>query len=356
MGELVYNKTILIVGVGTSPGVITSTVEALFNEDIDLVPDDIIVITTVPGKSLIEVDLLTNNSWDLFCENYRSKCISLEDKLRFGSSNSIKILGDNQRDFDDITNLYECDQSAERILEIIRTYTSNPNTRVLISIAGGRKSLSALMFSCMTLLAREQDRIFHVFITEPGNETPTIAEISFVRLRGWVEQNTGSTTPSYIDLVKILQGQAPEAINYHEIKIKLNGMELFIDGVNVKLSEKEFGLLFMYCFLISKKKLNSKSQYDFEQNELKYFSEEAVLNTNQEWLINFDNWLNFQYENANYEKLNQALSKLRKKIEPYVLNSKQVDLLIPKFNRKDNNFYPKAKIVIKQQKQRKTNG
>ena len=66
-------------------------------------------------------DLLANNSWDLFCENYRSKCEDLKDKLRFGSSNSIKILGDNQRDFDDISNLYECDQSAERILEIIRT-------------------------------------------------------------------------------------------------------------------------------------------------------------------------------------------------------------------------------------------
>ena len=205
MGELVYNKTILIVGVGTSPSVITSTVDALFNEDIDLVPDDIIVITTVPGKSLIEADLLTNNSWDLFCENYRSKCVDLRDKLRFGSSNSIKILGDNQRDFDDITNLYECDQSAERILEIFRQFTENPKTRLVISIAGGRKSLSALMLSCITLIGRQQDRVFHVFINENKKEVPSLAEISYVRVRGWVEKHFGNAIPLYKNLVDDLQ-------------------------------------------------------------------------------------------------------------------------------------------------------
>lgn len=61
------------------------------------------------------------------------------------------------------------------MLRQIRQYTESSDTVVLASIAGGRKTMSALLFSCMSLLGREDDKVFHVLLPpefEGGVEPP----------------------------------------------------------------------------------------------------------------------------------------------------------------------------------------
>ena len=48
-------------------------------------------------------------------------------------------------------------------------------TELHVSIAGGRKTMSALLFSCMSLLGREQDKVYHELLLPAleGGVTPT---------------------------------------------------------------------------------------------------------------------------------------------------------------------------------------
>lgn len=52
-------KTILITVSGMSPAIITETVWALSRETPAVIPDEVIVITTVPGRDGIERQLLS---------------------------------------------------------------------------------------------------------------------------------------------------------------------------------------------------------------------------------------------------------------------------------------------------------
>ena len=128
------------------------------------------------------------------------------------ASDSIRVLGDGKSDFGDIATPAQNDAAADFILKVLRQYTEDPGSRVIASIAGGRKSMSALMISCMSLLGRTQDRVCHVLVNEPyeqqmdppflfpegggrhvldgktyrsENARPVLSDIPFVRVRGW---------------------------------------------------------------------------------------------------------------------------------------------------------------------------
>src|SRR5205814_2260370 len=59
------------------------------------------------------------------------------------------------------------DAAAEMILDEVRRFTSNDDTRLIASIAGGRKTMGALLHAAMSLLGRRQDRLTHVLVNEP---------------------------------------------------------------------------------------------------------------------------------------------------------------------------------------------
>jgi hypothetical protein len=42
-----------------------------------------------------------------------------------------------------------------------------PDVQLITSIAGGRKTLGALLYACMSLMGRETDRLTHVLVNEP---------------------------------------------------------------------------------------------------------------------------------------------------------------------------------------------
>jgi len=56
---------------------------------------------------------------------------------------------------------------ADQILEMVRSCVENPDFHLIASIAGGRKTMGALLYAAMTLLAREGDRITHVLVNPP---------------------------------------------------------------------------------------------------------------------------------------------------------------------------------------------
>ena len=334
-------KITLIISVGTSPKVITSTIEA-FTTHKEIVPDEIIAITTKPGEKLIREEVINSDLWDKLLTKIQKRKLNIEDKLKFGSSDSIRVLGDGNRDFDDISSLDECDAAADQILRIFREFTSSPDKILYICIAGGRKSLSALMFSCMTLLGRDKDRIFHVFIDENKGKNPSIAEISYVRTRGWIEKRLKEGIPSYSNLVKELQGTMPEATNYSLIKINLDKHEVIIGDEAVRINFKEFGFLVLYAII---SKLNIDMSYDWDRfisKELKNFKESDDV-FDQNWFDEFCDWVD-PIDTA--EGLKITITQLRAKVQDHLASSEHKYLLFPKM-RKEKELYPSKFIDIK---------
>ena len=342
-----FDKTILIVGIGTSPEVLPSTISALCLAEESIIPDEVVVITTSSGKELIEKKILATGRLHQEKKLLATKGFEVENKIKFGSSNSIKILGDGNSDFSDISSAYECDESAERIMEIFRQYTEIPETRLVISIAGGRKSLSALMFSCMTLLGRKQDRIFHVFISETNDSSviPTLAELSYVRVRGWVDHHLNSGVPGYMKLVNELQGRMPEAINHELVEFDLLKGSLKINDKIIPINKaRDFGFFFFICFCIKKEILVSTDWRRFKETEYEVLKRFPVELKKQNWYIKFTKWVDDK--NTVYEEYRADAFKIRQIIKEHFSDKNHAKKIIPPM-RKNRELYPKKYIKFK---------
>ena len=259
------NKTVLVAGVGLSPAVLANTVWAMAHESPAVVPDEVVAITTSVGRKCIQEQLLASGGWDRLC-------VALAGKLAFGASDSIRVLGDSKKDFDDIATPGQNDAAADFILKVLRQYTEDPGTRVIASIAGGRKSMSALMISCMSLLGRTQDRVCHVLVNEPyelrmeppflfpekgvkhkldgktylaAKAKPVLSDIPFVRVRGWYGEKFRTVPPSYMQLVNKVQGIAPQPANYPTVKLHASTGTLSVGKALVDLSPRELALVYV---------------------------------------------------------------------------------------------------------------
>ena len=213
-------RTILVVGMGTSPAVLTETVWALAHQEQPVVPDEIEVITTSSGKSALQQAILEGapSVMDRLKAALRKEKIDVEGKLVFGTA-SIKVSPDVKgNELDDLRTGEDNLRAADFMLGELRKYSECNDTTIHCSIAGGRKTMSALLFSCMSLVGREQDKVYHVLIPpeyecgmEPafffpekgkkhellsrgkltGKKVPStkveieLFEVPYVRMRGW---------------------------------------------------------------------------------------------------------------------------------------------------------------------------
>lgn len=171
------NRTILIAGMGTSPAVLTETVWVLVRHEQPVVPDKIVVITTKSGKDALRTAVMSGepNVWERLKMALRKEKIATDSKLVFGET-SIRVMPDERgNEIVDLRTGADNLRAADFMLGELRKYTEDTETTVLCSIAGGRKTMSALLFSCMTLLGREQDKVYHVLLPpmfEQGVEPP----------------------------------------------------------------------------------------------------------------------------------------------------------------------------------------
>lgn len=248
-------KTVLVSVVGMSPAVLTETVWALAQENPPVIPDEVVAITTSVGKEKIKSELFIENPvWEALRSSLGA---SAEGKLRFGADASIQVMGDGARDFPDISTVEENELCADAILRAIRQYSEEPETQIIASIAGGRKTMSALMLACMSLVGREQDRVCHVLADDdfifvnkafyfPRNNQEVeasqiqLSEIPFIRVRGWYKQETGQNPPSYSHMVSLFRKKAPEAIVWPKVVLQVNCFSVVIDETSLILPEAEF--------------------------------------------------------------------------------------------------------------------
>ena len=170
-------RTILIAGMGTSPAVLTETVWVLAHQKKPVVPDEIAVITTKSGREVLQKTVMTGKPsvWERLKAALRKAKIAIDGKLVFGETSIHVIPDEHGNAIDDLRTGDDNLRAADFMLGELRRYTEASDTVVLCSIAGGRKTMSAMLFSCMTLLGREGDKVYHVLLPpdfEWGVEPP----------------------------------------------------------------------------------------------------------------------------------------------------------------------------------------
>ena len=167
------DRVVLLSTIGTSPAVLTETIWALAHLEEPIIPDEVVVVTTGKGAQELKKQLFSSDgesTWEGLKKALAKKKLDVEGKLSFGPvAESIRIPAtvSKTNDLDDIVTTEDNFLLADFLIREIRKYTEDSGVQLLTSIAGGRKTMSALMLSCMSLLGRDYDHVLHVLVNPP---------------------------------------------------------------------------------------------------------------------------------------------------------------------------------------------
>lgn len=344
-----HKRIILVSAMGTSPAVLTNMVWGLAHQKHSIVPDEIVVFITKSGKELLIQRLFDDGVWNEMRSNLKREKIEIDGKLVFGAT-SIRVIPDAEgNEIEDLRTGEDNLRAADFMLSQLRQYTEDSETELHVSIAGGRKTISALLFSCMTLLGREQDKVYHVllppvfeqgveppfFFPEPGKTYTAKAtgkkykankvqselfEVPFVRMRGWYQDKFKDIPPSYRTLISKVQTIAPPAVTYPEIEIDAWNGWVTLNGRQVAMSRPCFAMLLLLASGVDAKEVHRR-----------------LLNAHKapnvaacDWLASFQEGSLFTNE-SDIEDIYKTMSNLRGKLKK--AGFADVELLVPQRGR-----------------------
>lgn len=371
-GKESRKQVVLLMVLGTSPAVLTETVWALAMRKEAVIPDEIVVITTLKGKACLQGVLEGGESsvWGTLCAALKKKGKKVDGRLHFGAQNSIQVFSQGSRDLEDISTGEENTCAANFLLRVIRGYSENPRTQIYASIAGGRKTMSALMLSCMSLLGRDDDHVLHVLVHEPFDQvTPPfyfpdsriyvdrngrewssrqakieLIDLPFVKVRGLYEEKFQGRVPSYAELVQDTQRLAPEARVKETpplLEFDIGSGTVLVDGREWRLSPVEFMMLVVLFEIrpTSRDVLNQKLvEYHHQCHEAQ---KKSILH---EWLEKFGEGSKFCDAGQAGVDSTKVLSTLRKKMERQEKLSAFSDEIAPKGRIRVT--YPETRISL----------
>ncbi|MBS7400168.1 MAG: TIGR02584 family CRISPR-associated protein [Prevotella sp.] len=340
-------RVVLVAGMGTSPAVLTETVWALAHQSPAIIPDEIVVLVTKSGKEKLYKEILSGRPtvWDQMCDSMRKEKIDLDGRLIFGDT-SIRVIPDERGNgIADLRSGEDNLRAADFMLQQLRQYTETSDTVVITSIAGGRKTMSALLFSCMTLLGREDDKVFHVLLPpefEGGVFPPMyypvkgvtytnrftgkkyksdkfhseLFEVPFVRMRGWYQEKFKTIPPSYRTLISKIQTVSPPAVAYPEIEIDAWNGWVTINGQQVSMSRPCFALLLLLSSGVEPRECHQRL----------LVAHKASGTAKCDWLASFQEGPLFRNE-SDTEDIYKTMSNLRGKLKS--VGFADVETLVP---------------------------
>jgi len=268
-------QTVLLSLVGTAPAVLSETVWALATQDEPVVPERVIAMTTSTGAEKIKEKLFEDGHWKQMLQDLEGRGVPVGGKLRFGPiADSIRVFPDatRSRELDDIRSAEDNEAVAEFFMETIRTFVENDSIRLIVSIAGGRKTTSALLYSVMSLLGRAEDQIQHILVDDhwtfqpdfmypgcqgvfldrdTGNSLSSsdaelqVVDVPFVPLRYLFERDIQRSAGSFVELIYQVRARTINVTNDLAVQLLTDSGEFNVSGQVVNLSPNEF-LLYLY--------------------------------------------------------------------------------------------------------------
>ena len=154
-------KTILLAVTGLSPQVITETLYALHQSNRHV--DAIHIVTTRDGKEKIYTGLFGGKKGYYY--RYLKEYDIPSDSIDFSHENIHVVTDEYGVETTDIVNEPHNEQLLKKCMDLAFLFTKDPETAVLFSIAGGRKTMSSCLTIAAQMYGRPQDRLYHVLVS-----------------------------------------------------------------------------------------------------------------------------------------------------------------------------------------------
>lgn len=218
-------------------------------------------------------------------------------ELVFGDAGDhIRVFSRQGRELEDLRTPEDNQAAADFILEHLRQFTENPDLHIVASIAGGRKTMGALLYAAMTLIGRETDRITHVLVDEkleqqrdPKFYFPRfraeaggvfLADIPFVPLRNKF-QDLGRMPGGFSSMVAAYARTL--RISDKPVRIRLESNGVRVDGRFIPLSSNQInGLRFLIRLNRDEPELRSFQDVQAEFGEM--FGDRSAKDDLRKWV------------------------------------------------------------------------
>jgi CRISPR-associated protein (TIGR02584 family) len=353
------SEIVLLAVTGMSPSVLTETVWALAHpipgdDSKPIIPNRVVVLTTSRGRDEI-IRLLFSpnpilggkNAWESLRESLGKEGFPVKDKLRFGKTgDDIRVFTkpnsetNETFELDDIRTPEDNEAAANFILENLRGFVDDPEKQVIGSIAGGRKTMSALLYACFSLVGRDIDKLTHVLVNEPYDQLkdfffpaqPTgsishrdggkfnpaeaniqLADIPFPNLRYLFSREFGRQTGGFMRLVESCNANVKRRIGESiRLTISRNMREIEVNGQRLQLSAREHCIM---LFLASRAK-DGEPSFGIYKDGIDVFNEfrKGLVETAPK-----ENLADWRFSDAirkdfSEEDLRKCLSSIREKV------------------------------------------
>ena len=195
LGGAPWRELVVFVA-GTTPQIITETLWALDRQTPGFTPQAMHVITTLQGRAVAKRRLVDEGRLARLCEELG---LAAPPPIKFHL-----LRGAGGQALDDVRDTAENTALANTILRVTRDLTAEPDSRLSVSLSGGRKTMGFFMGYAMSLFGRPQDALYHV-MTPPEWERMT--EFFYIpRVPTMMRNADGreiSTTNARIELAEI---------------------------------------------------------------------------------------------------------------------------------------------------------
>lgn len=154
-------KKVLIAVCGLAPQVITETLYALHQQG--RLPDAVRILTTRQGMEACHAQLFAggNGQYHHFLQDYKID----PNQIDFMPQAVLPVLNDQGLVIDDISDEDDNHCFLSACMQQAFDFSSDSNTTIYYSVAGGRKTMGACLTLTAQLYGRPHDRIFHVLVS-----------------------------------------------------------------------------------------------------------------------------------------------------------------------------------------------
>lgn len=379
--------TVLLAVVGLSPAVLTETIWALAHEPEPVVPTRVIAVTTTVGRERIIAQLLRPNTrlsgqtpWDALRATLQAQGTPVEGHLRFGETpDDLRVITGQHPDtslgveLPDIRTAHDSQVAADYLLDQVRSIVENPDSTLVASIAGGRKTMGALLYACMTLAGRETDRLTHVLVSEPYETLPdfffpgqpggavpnrsgtqshdpanaqvSLADVTFVPLRNLFIRELNTKAGSFARLVNTCESRIDEVISENvRLEIESARTEFKVNNTVIFLTPRQHALL---LFLATRAKNHQTpfTSYKDATADLDAFCDGLRSRASKE---DWNDWRTSESINIEWteEAIRKAVNEIRARLKKAGGEAPPLAHLLPKHGRCSLNV-PGPLIYIK---------
>ena len=205
MQALAFSQRVLVLLCGTSPAVLTETLQVISDpgQRLHFPPTKIVVITTRVGRELIKAELLDKSVNSASGSGRVGRLQRMAQDLglaTFPLSEQdilvpVQMAKDGALEIDDAHSSAELDAIGELIFDTVRQHTIDANTALMLSLSGGRKSMAHIAGQCMSAYARPWDKLVHVIVQPNGVERESAQPRFYYQAPNdngdirWIDQN-----------------------------------------------------------------------------------------------------------------------------------------------------------------------